>query len=167
MAVPSPARQGVAMNQFLEDFTHTPLGKGAIVAGIVLALALAGYSLTSFLSDSDAVRLSREGTFIDATTGRPFSYEIEPGTKIPVLAPSGKNTGYPAELCWWTADGKFRSEPYPVLLNRYVNKPEPTYCPDCGRLVSPHSGPPMPGQKPPPTREESERSESPKTEGGT
>ena len=76
------------------------------------------------------------------------------GDKIPVKAPSGKNSGYLAEFCYWNKDGTAKKEPTPVLLNRYKGKPDPTFCPDCGRLVTAFNPPPRPGVKPPPTEDE-------------
>jgi len=73
---------------------------------------------------------------------------------MPVLAPSGKNTGYEAELCYWTKDGKPKETPTPVLLNIYKGIKGPTFCPDCGRLVVGHNPPAMEGAKPPPTKDE-------------
>ena len=74
---------------------------------------------------------------------------------IPVESPyTNRPTGYEAELCYWTKDGKMRSEPYPVLLNSHARKPEPTFCPDCGRLVVPLNPAPSEGQSPPPTQPE-------------
>jgi hypothetical protein len=70
------------------------------------------------------------------------------------MAPSGKKVGYPAELCYWTADGKLRSEPVPVLLNEYRGQKGPTFCPDCGRLVRPQQSQPYPNAKPPPLKKD-------------
>jgi len=92
--------------------------------------------------------------FIDAKTGKPYSIELKEGMPFPAPAPSGGNTGYPAEKCYWTKDGKEKKDPTYVLLNRFVAKPEPTFCPDCGRLVVGHNPRPGDGVRPPPTQEE-------------
>ena len=68
-----------------------------------------------------------------------FRYEIKIGDSVPVKAPSGEKSGYPAELCYWTKDGQPKEDPTPVLLNQYVGKSGPTFCPDCGRLVVNHN----------------------------
>jgi hypothetical protein len=64
------------------------------------------------------------------------------------------NTGYPAEACYWTADGGTKTEPTWVLMNAVLGKPGPTFCPDCGRLVVARNPMPGPGVKPPPTQQE-------------
>lgn len=73
----------------------------------------------------------------------------------PVKCPdTGKETGYEAELCYWTKDGHPKDEPIPVLLNKYKGDPGPTFCPDCGRLVVYHNPLAVEGHTPPPTEEE-------------
>lgn len=139
---------------WLEDFANTPKGRGTLIGVMVLAGLIVMYNVISFFSPSQVSKLSRQGTFMDAKTGKAFEYEIQIGSTIPVPAPSGGNTGYPAELCYWTRDGKITDDPVPVLLNRYIGKSEPTFCPDCGRLVTVQNAPPMPGDKPPPLEAE-------------
>ena len=73
---------------------------------------------------------------------------------VPAKAPSGGNTGYPSEKCYWTKDGKIKTEPTYVLLNIYKNSSEPTFCPDCGRLVVSHNPAPVAGRSAPPTKGE-------------
>ena len=128
---------------------------GQLVAGAVLVVGLlAAIIAIRSAWRSDIATFSRERPFVDATTGKAFTYEISAGESYPVKAPSGGKTGYPAELCYWTKDGKTRTDPFPVLLNVYAKKPGPTFCPDCGRLVVPHNPPPRPGENPPPTAAE-------------
>ena len=52
---------------------------------------------------------------------------------------TNKKTGYPAEKCFWTRDGKRKAEPTYLLLNEHRGKKGPTICPDCGRIVYPHN----------------------------
>jgi len=42
-------------------------------------------------------------------------------------------------------------------MNTYIGKPEPTFCPDCGRLVVARNPVAQPGMRPPPTREQWEK----------
>lgn len=130
--------------------------KGGVAVAVVLALLGAWAlwaSLRAFVGDSEAAAAARDRLFICAQTGASFRYKVQHGTSIPVLSPYSKSeTGYPAELCYWTADGQVKSEPTPVLLNSYLGKDEPTFCPDCGRLVVGHNPVPVPGSRPPPTR---------------
>ncbi|MBX3395120.1 MAG: hypothetical protein KF841_07095 [Phycisphaerae bacterium] len=78
--------------------------------------------------------------YICSETGKTFAHVRRSGEPSPVLSPfSKKNTGYPAEKCYWTKDGKIKDTPTYVLLNEQAGKPGPTKCPDCGRLVVPHN----------------------------
>jgi hypothetical protein len=132
------------------EFFRTPAGKGVGIVLALVAIALCVWSIISNLGGSEAAKMSNERVFVCAETGKAFDLELEPGMKFPVRSPySGKDTGYPAELCYWTADGKIRKDPYPVLLNEYLNKPGPTYCPDCGRLVVHYNPQPREGSTPP------------------
>ena len=100
--------------------------------------------------------------FADAETRQPFQQKIELGMTMPVKSPfTHRATGYPAELCYWTKDGKPKTTPTPVLLNSDLGIDGPTFCPDCGRLVVGHNPAPEPGMKAPPTREDYERSHPP------
>jgi len=93
--------------------------------------------------------------YICTETGKPFRHQIKMGESLPIESPySGKKTGVPAEACYWNADGTTRKEPVWVLLNQWIHKPGPTFCPDCGRLVVGHNPPPGPGARPPPTSTE-------------
>jgi hypothetical protein len=140
----------------LTNVLEKPAGKTAAVVLLIVAVAAAGYAIkSSFVSST--VTDERTRIFVDATTGQGFRHELQLGETIPVEAPSGNKTGYPAELCYWTKDGKVKSDPTPVLLNSYIGKPGPTFCPDCGRLVVPRNPVAQPGMRPPPTREQWER----------
>lgn len=134
-----------------ESLSNPNAKKNAMMGGIALLGALVGYFLWGYFSLSSAARLSRDGLYIDSATGKPFHHQIQEGDRIPLPAPSGGNTGYPAELCFWNKDGTIRTEPVPVLLNEYLGKRQPTFCPDCGRLVVSHNPSPQEGDKAPPT----------------
>src|SRR5262252_3895942 len=142
------------MFQKLEEITKTKGGRIAVWIGSGLALACAGYSAYSSWGSSPA-SISAHRVFIDADTNKPFNIELKTGMTVPVASPySGKNTGFPAEMCYWTKDGQPKDTPTPVLLNSYKGSHDPTFCPDCGRLVVGHNPHPMPGSKPPPTAQE-------------
>jgi hypothetical protein len=94
-------------------------------------------------------------TYICTETGRAFKHRNEPGETLPIVSPySGKNTGVPGEPCYWTADGRIKSQPTWVLLNEAIGKPGATFCPDCGRLVVGRNPVAHAGGKPPPTEDE-------------
>ncbi|MBK8269586.1 MAG: hypothetical protein IPK83_15305 [Planctomycetes bacterium] len=78
--------------------------------------------------------------YVCSETGKAFEHIRQMGEMEPVYSPlSKKNTGYRAEKCFWTKDGKIKTTPTYVLLNELIGKPGPTLCPDCGRLVEPHN----------------------------
>jgi hypothetical protein len=142
----------------IRELLKGPTGKAAAFAFVLLGLALAAWSIWSNVGPDQATAWSANATFVCAETGKPFTHTIQRGETLPMLSPySGKKTGYPAELCNWTADGKPKEQFTPVLLNAYVNKPGPTFCPDCGRLVVPQNAPASPDRRPPPTRQEYEK----------
>ncbi|MGD0140910.1 MAG: hypothetical protein ABSD28_18755 [Tepidisphaeraceae bacterium] len=135
---------------------ETPTGKSVAIVLAVVAIGVAVYVVKGSLFSS-VVTNERTRMFVDATTGQGFRHELQAGESIPIDAPSGHKTGYPAELCYWTKDGTPKSDPTPVLLNIYIGKPEPTFCPDCGRLVVARNPIAQAGMRPPPTREEWEK----------
>jgi len=135
---------------------ETPAVKGVVIALAIAAVGVAVYVVKRSLFPP-VVTEERTRIFIDATTGQGFRHELQMGESIPVMAPSGNKTGYPAELCYWTKEGTPKSDPTPVLLNVYIGKPGPTFCPDCGRLVVGNNPVAKPGMKPPLTREEWEK----------
>jgi len=131
-----------------------PRGRVVLAISSVIGMALGIWSVAHYLGPSPAVAASTRGQYMCAETDKPFTLTITPGMTLPVRSPhSGKNTGYPAEFCYWTSDGNIRKEPVAVLLNSYLGKPGPTFCPDCARLVRARNPQPVPGH-PPPTRQE-------------
>ena len=135
---------------------ETGVGKSVAVALAVVAIGVAVYVVKDSIRSS-IVTDERTRMFVDGTTGEGFHHELQAGESIPIDAPSGHKTGYPAELCYWTKEGTPKSDPTPVLMNSYIGKAEPTFCPDCGRLVVPRNPVAQPGMRPPPTREEWEK----------
>jgi hypothetical protein len=129
--------------------------KGKSIA-IVLAIGAIGASLYMIKSalSSSVVSAEHRRIFVDAQTGRPFYHDLEKGEVIPVDAPSGQKTGFPAELCYWTKEGQPKQDPTAVLMNSWIGKSGPTFCPECGRLVVPNNPPASPGRRPPPTQQE-------------
>jgi hypothetical protein len=120
----------------IRDLLRGPVGK--IIAAIAIAFGLFVIYLNgrSLFGESQIASTSRDRIFIDAETGKTFEHRLQKGDTYPIESPfTHKKTGYPAELCYWTADGKRKTEPTPVLLNQLKGKKGPTFCPDCGRLV--------------------------------
>ena len=139
----------------LRGFLGTRAGKTVAIALGAFGVITILLALSRGLGETEAAALSRERVFMCAATGRSFTYELELGDSIPVFSPhSQTHSGYPAELCYWTADGKIADRPTPVLLNTYAGKPGFTFCPDCGRLVVGQNPAPDPALPPPPTEAE-------------
>src|SRR5438105_1513077 len=107
------------MANSLRSFFEGPAGKATGIGLAIIGIVAIAQSIRSNLGASDAARLSQSRHYVDAVTGKDFEAPVIPGTTDPVKAPSGGNTGYPAEECWWTRDGKIRSSPYYVLLKMY------------------------------------------------
>ena len=147
------------MLEALRKFFKTPAGMGVAALLVLIGLVTAFYSLKGAWN-SEGANASADRMFIDAGSNppKPFAHELSMGDVIPIRAPSGGNTGYPAEPCYWTKDGKIKTDPTWVLLNSYKGSNEPTFCPDCGRLVVGHNPRPESGSRPPPTKDEYGRS---------
>src|SRR6185369_5506797 len=86
---------------------------GLIVAAAIGMIALLAiiWSVKSNFGESEGAALSRERIYIDAKTLKSFKHDLKIGESIPVDAPSGGKTGFPAELCYWTKDGKTKEKP--------------------------------------------------------
>jgi hypothetical protein len=139
----------------VREFLNSSAGKAVSIGFILLAVGVIFFSIRSTFGSSDIQNFANTRTFICAETLKPYQYELTATSKIPAPSPhSGKNTGYPAEFCYWTKDGKTKTQPTPVLLNTWRKLPEPTFCPDCGRLVVVRNPEPRPGGKAPPTEAE-------------
>jgi hypothetical protein len=143
-------------SQGVREFLNTSAGKVVTIVFMLLALGVAVYAIHGALGASETEAFANTRTFVCSETLKPYQYELTATSKIPAPSPfSGKNTGYPAEMCWWTKDGKIKDkDPTPVLLNTWQKKPEPTFCPECGRLVVVRNPKPNAGAKPPPTEAE-------------
>jgi len=145
------------MFEAIRKFFRSSAGMGVAVVLLLAGLVTAYYTVRGAFG-SEGAAMSADRMFMDATTNKPFRHELSESEPIPVKAPSGGRTGFPAEACYWTKDGKPKTEPTFVLINMWKGSKEPTFCPDCGRLVVGHNPPATPGTKPPPTKDEYEKS---------
>lgn len=137
------------------EFLGRPAGRGVVIGLVVIGALCLVYSFWANLRRDPSLSAMESPLFVNVETGRPFHQELTAGLMFPVKCPdNGAMAGYPAELCYWNKDGSVKSTPTYVALNGYQGKPEPTFCPDCGRLVVLHNPRPGPGVRPPPTREE-------------
>jgi len=129
---------------------------GRLAGGILLSVFIGvGVWLTLGNMRTEVPDAAYYTTFICSETGKSFEHKNADGDMEPILSPySGKNTGYRAELCFWNADGTAKEKATAVLLNESVGVHEPTFCPECGRLVRGHNPRPREGMKAPPTEAE-------------
>ena len=146
----------------LRDLLRGPAGKLIAAAAIALGLFVIYLNSRNLFGESKLASDARDRIYIDAESGKTFTHRLQIGDTIPLESPfTHKKTAYPAELCYWTADGKRKQEPTPVLLNSVKGKKGPTFCPDCGRLVVPMN--PI-GTTPPPKEDEYKKGKKPDTE---
>jgi hypothetical protein len=141
------------MIEAIRRFLNSGAGKSV---GIVLALLCVGLAVFMFhnvFGRNAAERMAGDRVYICEDGKTTFTHTISPGEPAYPVKYNGMN-GYPAEVCWWTADGKVATQPTYVLLNNLVGKEGPTFCPVCHRLVVGHNPVPQPGSRPPPTEDE-------------
>jgi len=132
-----------------------PAGKAIAIVIVLGGLALMVSGARDLFGQSPEGKRSTDRIFICSETGKTFEYTIKLGDVLPVESPySKKKTGYPAQECYWTKDGKVKSEPTYVFLKQLAGQKGPTFCPDCGRLVVLGNPPPLEGVKAPPTEAE-------------
>jgi hypothetical protein len=137
------------------EFFESKQGRFTAIAIVLLGIAAAGWSIWRSVRTDPSISVLESPLFIDSVTGQTFHMKLEAGMHVPVKSPyTGENTGYMAELCYWTKDGHVKSDPTPVLMQQDLGKPGPTFCPDCGRLVVYHNPMAVEGHTPPPTQEE-------------
>jgi hypothetical protein len=141
----------------LAQLGKSKFGQAVIAFVVIGACILSIFELRRVFGRDPAIVAANERIFICSETHKPFTVHLEDliGQTAPFESPyTHTKTGYPAELCYWTADGKPKSEPTAVLMNTWIHQPEPTFCPDCGRLVVANNPMAVAGHTPPPTREE-------------
>jgi hypothetical protein len=116
-----------------------------IGATAVMILGAAAFTVVQLVGRSGSPGAdSRRRAAVDSVTLEVFpNFPIQDGDTQPWKHPNtGQRTVYAAEPCFWTSEGGVKAEPTWVLLNSYADKPEPTLCPDCRRIVTAHN--PMP-----------------------
>lgn len=134
------------MFEALRKFFRSPAGMAVAVVLVLLGIYAAYSSLRGFTT-TEAAELSSQRMYIDTKTGKTVPVKLKAGMSLP-------DGLVPAEACYWTKDGKEKKDPTWVLLNLYKGIKDPTFCPDCGRLVVGHNPRPGPDVRPPPTKEE-------------
>ena len=138
----------------IRQILATPAAKLIATVACAILLFLAGRVVYSYFK-GDTPDTAFSTMFICTETGKTFRHTNKIGETQPILSPySGKNTGVPAEACYWTADGEAKKNPTWVLLNELAGKEGPTFCPDCNRMVVGHNPAPGTGVHPPPTHDQ-------------
>jgi hypothetical protein len=119
-------------------------GRGILIC--VILFGLAGFLTYHTLTTAPRpVPVPMEVTFMCSEKHMTFEYAMKEGERWPVTSPfTGRKTGYPAERCYWTSDGKRKATPTYVILNENLGLPGDTICPDCRRIVVGHNPPPPP-----------------------
>src|SRR5690242_16326573 len=98
--------------RWIEKISGDRVGRISAIAVVMVLVIFAGWSMYGFFGKSDAQAIAGNRLFICAQTGKSFHHEVKRGETLPILSPfSGQNTGYPAELCYWTKDGQLRQDP--------------------------------------------------------
>src|SRR5277367_2682368 len=93
------------VREFLQSGPGRMLSFGAVLIG----LCLAGYSIWASIKPSAVLADERMRWFVNIETGKAFQVELGVGQSTPLICPdTGKQTGYLAELCYWTADGQIK-----------------------------------------------------------
>ncbi|MFQ5502030.1 MAG: hypothetical protein ACE5EQ_06975 [Phycisphaerae bacterium] len=117
----------------------------------VVVFIAAGVVAYTQLGGEDATQWAAERVYICVETRKPFEHTLQIGDKEPIYSPySKKNTGYKAELCFWTKDenGEWKAKTNPTFVfPEWVLDPKvdeegyekKTRCPDCGHWVTPHN----------------------------
>lgn len=116
-----------------------------MLAGALGALIVAVVIIWYNLAGGSPARYANERVFVCAETGKAFEHTLQAGETQPIYSPYTKqNTGWIAEPCYWTKDGRAKKEPTWVIERRRMGLEGKTYCPDCGREVVGHNPrPPM------------------------
>lgn len=102
---------------------------GLSVAAVILAVQF-------LFGGKDASDFANTIVVIDADSGEVVKGFVPPEGKMAPWSEGSHKRLYPTERCFYTKDGKVKSEPTYVLVNELIGKEGPTKCPDCGRPVT-------------------------------
>ena len=145
----------------MRGLLNGPAGRAITVGFLLAAAGISSWVIYSYARQDPTVAEAENPVFVDVDSGKSFHQRLTLDLHVPCKSPfTGKATGYPAELCYWTKDGKQKADPTAVVLNEVLGKDGPTFCPDCGRLVVHHNPGPGPDAKAPPTQAEYEHRQS-------
>lgn len=133
------------------ELTESTQAPSRLAGGWGIALALVLLSTAAILTYRSFYTYEQEPLdpppimYVCAETRKTFQHTLQVGEKNPIESPfTKKRTGFPAEKCYWTKDGKQKLIPTYILLNDFIGVDEPTICPDCGRIVTNHNpAPPL------------------------
>lgn len=106
-----------------------------VVAIAIFAIALGVTIFQLLFRGSDAADFANAVVCVDAETGAVVKDFVPPPGQLMPWQGKGYKTLYAAERCYYTKDGKVKSEPTFVLVKKLLGLEEETLCPDCGRKV--------------------------------
>lgn len=117
--------------------------KTILIIVAVVAFGYAGYALWNMFGSDEAVATANSRTLKDSESGDLVEVTIQ--EKMPPYPhenrKTGKKTLYPTEVCW--AGECLKKGGTHVILNVWLGKDGPTYCPTCGSLVVAHNPGPI------------------------
>ncbi len=153
----------------VQRILHSKIGVGMMVGVIVASVVIVVMQLPHYWGRSESAEELNGRWLICMESRKAYHVNLEDVGSFPAYSPfSKKNTGVEAELCYWTAEGKIKDKPVPVLLNEMVGDSSRTYCPECGRLVvARNPGPPMTTRASPTRAEVEARGSSAGVQGDT
>jgi hypothetical protein len=107
----------------------------------VVAIALVAYAVYAYWSNFGQPTLPADTrTLMDPETGKLYEVAVDENFgPFPHVNPdTGKRTLWPTEVCFARECAKKEKGTH-VILNSFLGKEGPTYCPNCGALVRPHN----------------------------
>ena len=115
------------------------LKRKIMIGAVILLVAVCGYYAWSSVGNDPVVRSANARVLMCAETGELFSIELTPDLPpYPHENPkTQRKTVYPTEVCYWNECGSKGGTR--VILNSWLDKEGPTYCPVCGHVVRPHN----------------------------
>lgn len=115
-------------------------GRRARLIALVVFIALAVSYTAYWLSRPGLAEQGNARNFLCVESNKPFEHVLEAGEIEPITSPfTGRKTGWMAEACYWTRDGKAKKTPTLVVERRRMGLEGETICPDCGRRVVGHN----------------------------
>ncbi len=106
---------------------------------ILVVVVLVGYVLSTLFGGDeidDVIASANTRILMCSETGELFTFDLDDieGTYPMVNPKTGKKTLFPTVVCYARECGK-KPGGTRLIMNRFLGKEGPTYCPNCGVLV--------------------------------